>query len=177
MKKLCFLLILVICGTFLHSQTIIQKEIDEFTGTEIIKTSWAPLHKAKFDFSMMIVMFRVSRINGLVYLNTKLHFENNKVFAVDEDGIFMLKLTSGEVMELEINEFKVTSRGGSAIGILGSDNMGMQLSYYLTDEDIIKLKSDPPVKFRVYTTDGYTENDTGKKTAKRLIKMFTLIGK
>ena len=166
---------IVLGHSIIYSQTLEENITDEFTGDRILRSSWETFSMPKWTGLIMYV--RASYISGTTYLDTKFIYGTGQVFSVNEEGVFMLKLSSGEIINLPITEFRVTSTGEGAKGISGYNMMGMQLQFKVSDEIIMKFKLDPPTKIRLYTTDGYLEGEVNKKEAEHLAGVFQVIGK
>ena len=170
MKKI---LLFLFISSFMFAQEIEKNYKDEFTGSQIIKTDWEFLNNASKGFS---AKFRISKINENYYLDLKMMIgsSNPKVFSIHEGDKLMFKLSNDEILELLSESSEVTCTGCGSTGLVGSAAQGINISYSITEEQFQQLKSTPVAKLRIYTTDGYVENDVKDKHAKTIQKTFQL---
>ncbi len=146
-----FLTILI--ATSLQAQTLKMDEVDEFTGTNKKETSWCPL-QASMKFGAKISWVRR---DSVVAFKLKMTVGTGKVFSIHENQEIMLKLTNGEVIKATANSSEVTCRGCGATGFSGSNAMGIEVYYSISNADLAKLQSTLVEKIRIYTASGYHE--------------------
>lgn len=170
MKKILLLLVLASISTPLFSQKIAENKIDEFTGHSVIRTSWEKF--AVIDWTTSY--FRFSKLDE--------HFQFDfkkmalRVFAIPEGEKLLFILDDGTVYKLWNLEHTISSKGAGAIGLGGSGAQGVSLTLISQeDPNFNKLISNPIVKVRLYTTDGYVESEVSEKDAKKIQTALNLI--
>ena len=87
----------------------------------------------------------------------------------------MLKLSNDEIIRLPNLKYEITCTGCAAKGFAGSAAQGVNVSYILDKDQLEKLKSYEVVKIRVYTTDGYVEDDSKQKNTDQIKTALKLI--
>jgi len=173
MKKIAFLTIIisVLLANNLFGQKLKENEVDEFTNNTVKRTTWESLNQSmKFT-----AYFRISKINDNYYFDLKLMLGTGPVFSIAKDQELMFKLTGGEVVKLKNLEYAITCRGCGAIGLMGSDAQGIQVSYPINSEEVEKLSEIAIEKLRIYTSDGYVENDLKSKVDNKIKKCLNLV--
>ena len=157
-----------------YSQKIIKNEIDEFTNASIIETDYNPIN-ADFKWQTQI---QGTRIDSSVFFKLAISIGANKVFSVDQGNHFMLKLSNDSVIILKPQSSAVASRGGLKHGKMsGSNAIGVNVTYHLTSDDILKLSNYTIKKIRIYTSDSYLEKDATESTNEIIGKTLRLITK
>ncbi|MDJ1505206.1 hypothetical protein [Xanthocytophaga agilis] len=173
-KKTLVILMTVMLGTtsLAFSQTLEENKVDEFTNNKVKRTSWEALNMTmKFT-----TYFRISRINDQDYFDLKM-MKGAGVFSIDKDQEIMFKLSNGEFVKLPNLRYTVTCTGCGAKGLAGSTGQGIEVSYPINKEQFEQLKNNIVVRDRIYTTDGYVEDDTKEKNAKKISEALKLIEK
>ena len=157
------------------AQTIVENKIDEFTNHKIVRSSWETLN-ISWKYTGY---FRISQINETMYFDLKMGIaegmSKGKIFSIGENQEIMFKIESGEIIKLKNLRHEVTCIGCGAIGHAGSGGYGLSVSFVLPKENAEKLKNNKVVKIRIYTTDGYVEDDTKEKHAEKIriaLKLF-----
>ncbi|WP_312208265.1 hypothetical protein [Empedobacter sp.] len=160
-------------SSFINAQESEKNYKDEFTGDNIKRSSWEFLNNASNGFT---AKFRLSNIENLYYLDLKMMIGTSspKVFSIHEGDKLMFKLKNDEIIEINSLSSEITCTGCGSTGLIGSKAQGIKTTYALTDEQFNKLKSEPVSKIRIYTTDGYVENDVKGKHSKTIQKAFQL---
>lgn len=161
--------LLVLITTFSNAQMIEESQIDEFTGAMVLKTSTETV----VANMKKTVFFTCRKVDSTVMLQVKMMM--NQIFSVKEGGMFMLKLVNGEVVTLYNPEFTITCRGCGARGFSGSGAEGISLTFYLNNEQVDKLKKNQVSKIRLYTSEGYIEDEIKEKYAPVLPYLLKLI--
>jgi hypothetical protein len=160
--------IFIICVTS-YGQKIVEKKIDDFTGDEIISTSWEPLRKSmKMNASVTI---RV--VNGLAYIGLKTMF--GSVYSIGEGDELMFKLKNEEIISVKNLEYTLTCTGCGATGLMGSGAPGTKTYYPITKKQLDEILASPITKVRVYLTDGYKEDKLNTKNYQRLKQLIELV--
>jgi hypothetical protein len=147
-----------------------ENKVDEFTNHAVKRTSWETLVMTmKFT-----TYFRISKIDSIVWLDTKMII-GASVFAIGEGQEIMFKLTTDEIVKLPNLKYEVTCRGCGAIGFSGSQAQGISVSYPMEPEQISQLMEYQVEKVRIYTTDGYVEDDVKFENYVKLRNALKLI--
>ena len=171
MRKLLLSILLIGILLPIMAQELEENEVDEFTGSAIKRTSWETLNMTmKFT-----AYFRISKINENLYFDLKLMIGGGEVFSIDEGDQFMLKLENDEIVKLSNLEFTITCTGCGARGISGSAAQGIQVTYPITPEQFNMLKNNTVSKIRIYTSDGYIENEFKLKYYSKLLNALMLV--
>jgi hypothetical protein len=171
MKKTILISLVTLAGMTLQSfgQKLDENKTDEFTKNSVKRTSWETLSSS----SVANAHFRISLINEYETFDVKLMI--NKVFSIDKDQELMFKLANGDVVKLQNLKYTITCNGCGATGLAGSEAEGIQVVYPLAKEQIEQLKANKIVKVRIYTNDGYVEDDVKDKNAEKIIKSLQLL--
>lgn len=170
MKKILLIAILSCLSYSAFNQKLVEDGVDEFTGDYVKRTSW----KTICENMNIVVYFRASKINEDIYLDVKV-MKNNKVFSIGKGDLLMFKLENKEIVELPNLEYALTCIGCGAISISGSQTEGIKTTYYMTREQLNKLKNNKAVKFRIYSSLGYLEDDLKLNNYEKLKEALTLI--
>ena len=169
---ICFLCLSIVT----HGQMIKEDQVDEFTKNKVVRTSWEPLTKKGKIYSHA----RVSKINTTTYLDFKIMLSagltmDHSVFAIEKGETVMLKLNNDTIVTLNNPEHLISCTGCGAINIIGSGVQGIHLKIDLTDNQISTLLDHKITKIRIYTTDGYVENEVPDKFQEIVSKELSLI--
>jgi hypothetical protein len=159
MKTILHLVIVLIFIQKAFCQTIVENKKDEFTGNSIIRTSWETI-QSNFHFTGY---FRISRINDHIYFDLKMILGSGGVFAINKDDQLMFKLENDSIITLYNLEYALTCSGCGAISLAGSSAQGIKTSYSLSEQNVEELKKFKIVKWRIYTTNGYVEDEIKEK--------------
>lgn len=151
-------------------QKIVEDKVDDFTGDSILKTSWETINMS----NKFTAYCRISKINKDFFFDLKLMI-GGTVFSIDEKQNLMFKLDNDEIITLSNLKYSITCNGCGAKGIIGSQIQGIMVSYPINKEKIIKLKKYNTLKIRIYTNDGYVENELKSKHSKRIKKTMSLL--
>lgn len=159
MKRIFLSILLAAFSLNANSQEIEKNEVDDFTGAKIIETSWEKFNKDTWDFKA-----RIRQIDDRYYFEVKfiLGFTGS-VFSISKEDPIMLKLENGSMVELYPKEYTLTCEGCGATGLTGGANQGMHARYVVTKEQLQELQMYRVEKYRIYTSDGYVEDDLKKK--------------
>lgn len=163
------LLLVLMVSSATYSQTLEENKVDEFTGNSVKRTSWEILNQTmKFN-----AFSRISRINENTYLDLKIMI-GGKVFAIAEGDELMLKLSNDEIIKLQSIKYEITCTGCGARGYSGSQAQGLSVIYSIANDQIEKLKNNSIIRVRIYTTNGYVEEDTKPKNADIIMNALKL---
>jgi hypothetical protein len=165
-------LLLFLCSNVVGQKLVINKT-DEFTGKKVKETSVESLAQP-FKMSGYTYKFSFKRINEDIYFNLRIMSLSNSVFAIKDGDVLMLK-TADTVIKLSNIEYSISKKGGAGPGLSSSGSEGVSLYFPLTNESIEMIKNKPIVKVRLYTTNGYTEQDVKTAADKRIKDALALI--
>lgn len=151
-------------------QEIAENKIDEFTKDSVKRTSYEALNNS----SNFTASFRISKINGTEYFDLKIML-GGSVFSIGKGQKLMFKLYNDSIVELSNIEYSLSRKGCGAKGFIGSAAEGVKTSYLLGKNEHAIFAEHKIIKLRVYTTNGYVENDIKEKNALTLQKALKLI--
>jgi len=174
MKKL-LVLSLVLWPSITFSQKIEENKIDEFTKSNVLRTSWE-----KLVYSMKgTIFFRVSKIDNNTYLGIKMMLPGRSgrgdIFSISKDAELMLHLKTDEVVRIKNTEYATSGIGEGAKGFAGSSAWGIHANYTLPEDDRSKLADRAIDKIRVYTNDGYVEFEISEKKSTLINPAMALV--
>lgn len=172
MKKLVFLLILGMLSASTFAQRIKKKEIDKFTGAELIQTSNETLYTKQLVIAANVTnMFSlcIRRVNGEYCMPATIVMDNIVKYQ-EGDGVQFL-LDNGEIVTLKTN---YTGIGGERYG-----NMGylFSTSFDLQDSDVEKLKNNKVLTVRVTYLGGHFDRDLKRNKQQVISKLLKLFDK
>lgn len=171
MKPLLPLFLLFCSAAF--SQKIVTDKKDEFTGNSVKETSVEnlaqPLKMSGYSYK-----FSFKKINENIYLGLRIMSLSNSVFAIKDGEVLMLK-TEDTVITLSNTKYEISSRGGAGSGLSSGSSHGVTLYFPLDNEAIQTIKSKMIIKLRLYTTDGYSEQDIKAAADKKVKTAINLI--
>ena len=175
-KGIILIRILIIAALLLNifnlsAQKLVKNSKDEFTGALVKETSWETVVMK----SNLTLYSRARKINDQYILDFKITM-GGSVFSMDKGDEIMFKLSNGKIQSIENAEYSITSSGGGARGLAGSNMQGLEASFYVDQNIIDDLKTYNIEKIRIYTTDGYVEEDVNKDKDikfKSLLKLVT----
>lgn len=170
---LLFFFISFVFNQPLFSQEIERNEVDEFTGKNIIETSWEPMIKSWSLYSL----HRLRKVDDQYYFDFKMMTIGYDPFVVEEGEVLFFKFKDGEVLKLNNAELDFSGTGDGAIGNTGSNAMGIDLTFGLTNAFLEKLQTKIVTGIRLYTDDGYIEDKVKEKRAKKFRELMKLITK
>lgn len=160
-------LFLLVCSTA-FSQKIVTDKKDEFTSNTVKETSVEnlaqPLKMSGYSYK-----FTFKKVNENVYLGLRIMSLSNSVFAIKDGEVLMLK-TEDTVITLSNLKYEISSRGGAGSGLSSGNSQGVTLYFPLNKEAVDTIKSKSINKLRLYTTDGYSEQDI-KAAADKKVKV------
>jgi hypothetical protein len=175
MKKYFMLFVFVFVSSYSFCQKIEENTVDEFTGNIVKRTSWETLIKTHSFTVNTIMLYSISKIKDMVYLNVKMILTPDRVFSVAKDQELMMKLETGEVVKLSNLESAISCTGCGAYGFSGSGQLGVTLSYSVNAEQFTILLKNKIVKIRIYASDGYVEEEAKNKEVVKFQKALALI--
>lgn len=167
-----FLLAFLAFGTTeVYSQKITKSEIDEFTNHKIVETSWHAVYRGWTDAGYA----RFRSIDNRVIIDFSLMFTNAKGYIISTEDRLMLKLGNDTVIKLNPIETAIPCRGCCSTGFKGMNDFGSISHYSMSNEQFNQLLKSLIVKVRIYTGDGYIENEVKPNRAKTLFELAKLL--
>jgi hypothetical protein len=152
------------------AQKLITDKTDEFTGKKVKETSVENLAQ---PLSGIAYRFSFKKIDDNVYFNLRV-ISHGSVFAIKDGEVLMLK-TADSVIKLSNTEYVISKKGGAGGGLSSSYSEGVSLYFRLNNESVELIKSKAIIKVRLYTTDGYTEQDVKASADKRVKDALALV--
>lgn len=173
--RLALSILMMVIATATKAQAEFEKnEVDEFTGDKLEVTKYDVLVQ-NFKLNAFLA---TTNINDSVYVvKLKLMLSSGKVHSIEEGATLYLKLNDGTIIELHNMKYVISCSGCGARGFAGSMAEGSQSMYKITGEQIDKLSKHEIIKFRLYTSVGYVENDVPTARQKILIDQLKLVMK
>lgn len=145
---------IVLCAlitTTAFGQKLEKNEVDEFTKISVKETSWKALWEG-----MQSQSYVMARQNGDSYF-LYFRYMDGKVLAMEKGAEMLLKTDTDSVIVLKNFEYTISCRGCGAKGLSGSGTEGLQLTFELTQVQMLYLKQHNVTKLRFYTTKNYRE--------------------
>lgn len=168
MKKIIAILLCI----FWTNSVFSQHKIDEFTGDTLAHTKYSML----FAKGKGAAYVAVRSVNSTVILHMALMFPDRTFVTIERGDKLMLKLENGNILTLKAAETKISRRGGAQHGKLsGSNAEGLNVGYYVPDEEKESLKNAAIEKIRVYTSSGYIDYDIPKRNAWLIAKLIASV--
>lgn len=168
------LLILInIIPSICFGQKLVENKIDEFTKAYIKQTSWEILNPINFS-NKLYAFTSFRKIDSTYFLDFKITLRNGPVFSINQGDELMFK-TSDSVISLSNSEYQISCTGCGVKGINGSGLEGVKVTYKIPANDIFYLLNNKIKKIRVYTSDGYVEDEIKDKNAEMFIKQLKLV--
>lgn len=165
-------LIVLFFPTFCFAQKLKVNKIDEFTNASVKRTSWETINYSGKSFMAYV---RISKIDDILYLNLKIMLPSDEVFSIDKENELMIKTSTDSIITLYNLKYEISCTGCGANGLLGSALQGMEVSYKIPAEMVSYLLNNMIKKLRIYTTDGYVEDNINDKHAETFIKLLKLV--
>ena len=170
MNRNFYILLVILTTNLTFGQKLEKDEIDEFTKSRVQVTSWETLTKKPPLFSYA----RLRKIDSLYIFDVKL-MGGSKVFSVEKGEVLYFKFEDDEIIKIYNTEYELSNYGAGAIGLLGSDALGVYLKCLIDNEQLKKLRNKSLIKIRFYSSNGYREVDVQKKHAEQFMTMMRLI--
>lgn len=171
--KLLLPLFLLICSNA-FAQKLVTNKTDEFTGKKVKETSIETLAKP-LKMSGFTYTFAMKKVDENLYLNLRLMSLSNSVFSIKDGSVLSLKMDNDSVINLSNPEYTISKRGGAGAGLTSGNSEGVSLYFLISNENIELLKVHKIVKVRVYTTNGYTDQDIKAAADKKVKDALKLV--
>ncbi|RUT68638.1 hypothetical protein D0817_19965 [Flavobacterium cupreum] len=171
MKKITFL-ILLLAANYISAQNCKYKrnEVDEFTKNKILETK-----EDIFTISGMGLGFSCGyallKINDVRYL--KLHVMSPSIFTLRSEHEIMFKTDSENTINLQFIDTQIAT--GTYNTTLKSTHWGAFTAIPISDEIYQRLLNEKISKLRIYTTDGYRDDDVSEKRDKKFKELLKCI--
>jgi hypothetical protein len=157
-----------------HAQKVITDKKDEFTGNIVRETSVEKLaHPVKM--SGFAYNFSAKKVNGHYFLDLRMMSLNKQVFAIRKESKLMLLLKNDSVITLLASDFEVSGKGKAGSGLSAQNAEGLRMNYPISEEEIAMILRSDIHKIRVYTSDGYTEQEIKEAGSEKVKKAFGLL--
>jgi len=163
----------------IFGQKIKENSIDEFTGRSKTTTDviWFSTPNRFNSYCRFV------RFDSVCYANFRLSMYG-KVIAVENGAKLMLKLANDSIITLYNKEYAVAQKGHASFGFVGSGVEGVNLFFPIPPEYYSVLTTKTIIKIRLYTTDGYSDQEIGdgaevafRDTLKLLLETKPIAGK
>lgn len=166
MKKI-ILLFSIFISSLCFSQKIVENKTDEFTKKTILRSDWEKLTSTEYASYI-----NLNKIEGTYFLGLKVI--TMTVCSVSENNKISFLFDDGSVLELENMKYAISGYGDGAIGLSGSQALGLSLNLILSNENLEILKNKTIVKIRINTSKGFIEDKVKEKNSVILKKMLSL---
>jgi hypothetical protein len=169
MKK--FLLLALLVPMFAHAQKLTEEKKDEFTGAQVKRTDYEQMvSNMKFTF-----FYRFSKIDTTYFLDLKMMIGSGKVFSISQGNKIMFKMEDSTIITIENIESSIACKGCGAKGFSGSAAYGVGTSYVINQAQLEKLTKLKLIKYRIYTSEGYIEDEAKESKAETFLETAKLI--
>lgn len=171
MKSILSLLLFLCSNVF--AQKLVTNKTDEFTGKKVKETSIENLAQP-FKMSGFAYKFSFKMVNDALYFNLRIMSLSNSVFAIKDGEVLMLKMAD-TVVTLSNTEYAISKKGGAGGGLSSGYSEGVSLYFQLNKESVAIIKNKAILKVRLYTTDGYSEQEVKEAADKRVKDALALV--
>lgn len=164
MKKIVLIIAaIMLCAASMDAVKIKTDEMDEFLGQRRIATSWE-------SFKGGAVHMRLRHVDNVMMLDFKLL--PAKIVVAKENPMMFKDSTTGQINKLYPQKVTASEMGGGAVGLAGSQALGISVSYDCTPEWFEQNKA---TLIRMYSTDAYKDFKLSADEADKLSDMFKLV--
>lgn len=175
MKKIIYLLIIA-TSFFTYAQDCNYKtnEVDEFTKKTILETKAQTLTISGMGVGFSTaISFR--KVDSNRYL--KLKIASPSVFSLRKGDKIMFKTDSENTIDLEFENTVIADyNSGTLIGTTRTpSNWTGDIFINISDEIYNRLLNENILKLRVYTSDGYVDDDVSSKRNKKVKELLKCI--
>ncbi len=174
MKKILFILSLLFCVSALSAQKIKTKEVDKFTKSKIITTSWDRWFRKTHSVSLtynMGVRCCLKAIDDELFLNAEIYVP--VMYYFDEDSGLVLLLDNDETITLNVPEGGIAEKGGGDLS--GIDGYCFKTVFDLTPELLHVLREHKVLSVRIIAKDKHFDADLKAKSQDYLIRLIKLV--
>lgn len=167
------LLFMLLAGLTINAQNCkyAKNEVDKFTNKTILETKQDALGISGMGLGFTSG-YSFYKSDDDKYI--KFHFTTTgSLFAIREGDNVMMKLENGEVLSLKFSESVIAD--SSYNSMLKTTIHSLKTLVKLTDDDIETFKNNKIVDIRIYTTDGYIDDDVKEKRAVKFQQLLKCI--
>ena len=154
-----------------------RNEVDEFTGKRVKISTYEKASDFYESSGNLFNFIRFRKIDNVYMLDLKATLFSGAVFAVERSSKMMIKLSSGDIIELKAVSYEMSCSGCGAVGLLNAGVQGISQTYLISEDQIKNIIKSPPSKIRLYMTDGYADEPVPAKEASNIVKIAELIVK
>ena len=160
--RIIFMLIALLVPVMASAMKITTDEVDEFTGKRTLITSWESIcnHKIHLRFRLQ---------NGNYLLDYKMSYDEAMV--IGKQDKLMFKSTTDNIGTFESISMYSGTKGGGAVGLLGSNAWGISATY---EGELSYFENNVTRLIRIYSTDGYIDNKVSQDDGKKLEKLYSM---
>jgi hypothetical protein len=167
-----YLFILSFLPLIATGQKLVENKIDDFTHQRVVATSWNPFVK---NFGPNLKMqTRLWTDDETTFLGVKL-MRPGPDMEIKEGAELKFKTEGDSIITLRNSKDQYSCNGCGAMGMLGTDAPGLDLSFYIRRDQLQFLATHRVLKVRIDLADGYWEHDVKDKLAARLQKQISLL--
>ncbi|MBF2709949.1 hypothetical protein [Flavobacterium soyangense] len=167
---------MLLTSTFLFGQNCKYKinEVDEFTKNIILETKAELLTISGMGFGFSS-SYSFKKINNNRYL--KLGITSPSIFTLRQGRDIMFKTNTEDIISLEFPETIVADYiSGSRIGTSTTPSMWTgTILIPISNENYERLLKDKILKVRIYTGDGYIDDDVKEKRANKFQELLKCV--
>ncbi|WP_336517544.1 hypothetical protein [Pollutibacter soli] len=159
MKNTLLLLILLLANTA-SAQKIVEDKKDDFKNIQVQRTDW---NKIIEKMQGPVIYVRIAKLDTTYYLEAKVAYNSREGFSISKGAEFLFKLANDTTVVLTAMETAIAMKGAVKMGMAAPKLFGTQVQYLLTKDQRDKLRKAPIVKFRIYRTDDYDDQEIKEK--------------
>lgn len=158
------------CVSFAQDCDYKRNEVDEFTKKTILETKEEALAISGMGMGFSCT-YNLLKIDGIRYL--KLHVYSPKIFTLKQGSNIMLKTDKENPITLTFPETVIADHSYNS-SIKTTHWSGIVL-IPISDDAYNRMRNENISKLRVYTADGYIDDDVKAKHDKKIKKALTCI--
>jgi|GEM_PF-3164934 len=170
MKKTLFIALLFANFTFGQNCKYKINTIDEFTKSQILQTKEEILTVSGMGFGFS-TSYAFKKIDNARYL--RLGISSSKIFTLKKGEEILFKTENENPVSLKFSE--TTIADGQYNSSFKTTHWGGSVLIPISDEVYNRLQNEKIVKLRVYTADGYVDDDIKEKRAVKFKELLNCI--
>lgn len=168
MKKYLFLLISgLLFSVFAHAQSIEINEVDKFTNTQTLETSYVKLGGTGYG----VIRICLRAVDGSEFVRFKWQTSFGRHYhscSIDKGPNIVFLDEQGRKYTFSVVEYTHPTAGGGALGLWGAANYGLDI---FSTGDWRELKGKVLTDCRIFTTEGYVDIKLNKSFSKKITKL------
>jgi hypothetical protein len=168
--KLLIPLLLISVSSF--AQKLTENKRDDFTNKGIKQTSVEKLARSS-KMSGFSYDFSIRKVDSTYLFNVRMM--SFGVYSIAKYDKFLIKLKNDSIITLYNPEYEISGRGRGSSGLSGSNTQGTSIYYPITVDQINQILQSDITKIRVYTTEGYSEEDVKESASDKVKAAFKLV--